>query len=83
MPRVKARPRRPVGRKKKPADGNIPARDRIDLRADRAWVARIERQASRFSLTVSAYIKQATSQALERDEATDPQLRKPSSDLQS
>ena len=49
-----------------------PARDRIDLRADPKWVARVERQAARLGISVTAYIKQATSRALEADEATDP-----------
>lgn len=48
------------------------ARDRIDLRADPAWVARVERQAERLGLGVSAYIRQATTLKLEADEATDP-----------
>ena len=61
----------PVAKKRTPsADA---ARDRIDLRADPAWVARIEKQAERFGLTVSAYIRQAVSRQLEQDEATDPQ----------
>lgn len=59
-----------VARKKNdpPAD----TRDRIDLRAERAWVARVERQAERFGVSLSAYIRQAVSKQLELDEATDP-----------
>jgi hypothetical protein len=53
------------------------SRDRIDLRADPAWVARVERQAERLGITVTAYVKQATSRALEADEATDPGLQAP------
>lgn len=55
---------------KKPSDE--PARGRIDLRADPAWVARVERQAERYGMTVSAYIRRAVSKELEQDEASDP-----------
>jgi hypothetical protein len=58
-----------------PRSEQPPARDRIDLRADPAWVARIERQAQRRGISVSAYLRQAGSLALEQDEATDPQLK--------
>lgn len=51
------------------------SRDRIDLRAERAWVARAERQAARFGVSLSAYIRQAVSRQLELDEATDPALK--------
>ena len=51
------------------------SRDRVDLRADPAWVARLERQADRLGITITAYVKQAVSRALEADEATDPTLR--------
>lgn len=47
-------------------------RDRVDLRADPAWVARIERQAERLGISVSAYIRLATTKQLEADEASDP-----------
>ena len=58
--------------KKKPKPSAEAARDRIDLRADPAWVARIERQAERYGLTVSAYIRRAVSKELELDEQSDP-----------
>lgn len=47
-------------------------RDRIDLRADPEWISRVQLQADRFGLPLSAYIRQATSERLEKDEATDP-----------
>lgn len=49
-----------------------PARDRIDLRADPVWVARIEKQAERLGLNLSSYIRQAVTLKLEADEASDP-----------
>lgn len=45
---------------------------RFMLRAEQDWLDRIEHQANRFGLTVAAYIRQAASQQLERDESTDP-----------
>lgn len=47
-------------------------RDRLDLRVDPDWVARIVRQAERFGLPVAAYIRQGATEKLERDEATMP-----------
>lgn len=57
--------------KKKPVPAEAP-RDRIDLRCEAAWVARLTAQARRRGLTVSAYIRQAVTKELEADEATDP-----------
>lgn len=48
------------------------ARDRIDLRAEPDWVARVTRQARRLGISASAYIRLATSERLERDEASEP-----------
>jgi hypothetical protein len=56
----------------KPPDETSTARDRIDLRADPVWVARVERQAARLGMTVSSYIRGAITRVLEADEATDP-----------
>jgi hypothetical protein len=56
----------------KPPEDTTPARDRIDLRADPVWVARVERQAARLGMTVSSYIRGAITRALEADEATEP-----------
>jgi hypothetical protein len=47
-------------------------RDRIDLRADPEWIARIAVQAERLGISISAYIRQAVSRQLERDEAEAP-----------
>lgn len=57
---------------KKPAPEEPEPRGRIDLRADPEWIARVQRQADRFGLKLSAYIRHATSERVERDEATDP-----------
>jgi predicted HicB family RNase H-like nuclease len=50
-------------------------RDRFDLRIEPDWLDRIERQADRIGVSVSAYIRMATSQRLELDEASDPTLK--------
>jgi hypothetical protein len=57
---------------KKPERPVPPTRDRIDLRADPFWIARIERQAARFGTNLSAYIREAVTLKLEADEQSDP-----------
>jgi hypothetical protein len=47
-------------------------RDRIDLRCEPDLRERAERQAERFGQGLSAYIRQAITERLERDEASDP-----------
>jgi hypothetical protein len=49
---------------------------RIEMRADLGWIRRVERQAARLGLSLSAYMRQATSLRLEQDEASDPGVRK-------
>jgi hypothetical protein len=44
-------------------------RDRVDLRAEPEWIARVTAVAERFGLSLSAYIRLATTERLERDEA--------------
>ena len=61
-----------VARKKPDPEPAPEARDRIDLRAEPAWVARVIRQAERLGISVSAYIRAAVSRQLEKDEATEP-----------
>jgi hypothetical protein len=56
----------------KPSEDVAHARDRVDLRADPAWVARIERQAARLGQSVSSYIRLAVTLKLEADEANEP-----------
>lgn len=52
-------------------------RQRIDLRADTSLVKRLQRQAERFTGgNLSAYIKLALIERLERDEASDPRKGK-------
>lgn len=48
------------------------ARHRIDLRADPAWLLRVLRQARRFGINLSAYIREAVTIKLELDEDSDP-----------
>lgn len=51
-------------------------RERIDLRADAATVKRLQRQAERFTGgNLSAYIKIALIERLEKDEETDPRKK--------
>jgi hypothetical protein len=57
---------RPVAKKKPTA--STPPRDRIDLRADPEWTARVQAQADRLGIALSAYIRMAVSERLERDE---------------
>lgn len=52
-------------------EGDAP-RDRVDLRADPEWIARVEAQAKRLGINVSAYVRQAVTRQLERDEADAP-----------
>ena len=67
-----------VGRKRKPQEASDePTIDRIDLRAEPGWVARVQRQAERFGLKISQYVRQAVSKQLEIDEASMPRPRKP------
>jgi hypothetical protein len=47
-------------------------RDRIDIRAEPAWVARIQAQADRRGMSISSYIRQAVTKEVEADEATQP-----------
>lgn len=61
--------RSPVARKKDKKDKK---EARFDMRVDPAWLSRVERQAERFGLSPTAYIRQATSARLEEDERTDP-----------
>jgi hypothetical protein len=49
------------------------ARDRIALRADPAWIARVQAQADRLGIGLSAYIRQAVTRQFERHESEEPQ----------
>lgn len=53
-----------------------PSRDRVDLRAEPEWIARVAAAAERFGLSLSAYIRLAVSERLERDEAGQPRKGK-------
>ena len=56
------------------ANTNEP-RDRIDLRVTPALRKRLEAAAERFGLKISAYIRLAVTERLERDEATEEQVK--------
>jgi hypothetical protein len=47
-------------------------RERVDLRGDADWIARVVAQADRLGLSLSAYIRQAVTWQVERDEAEAP-----------
>jgi predicted HicB family RNase H-like nuclease len=49
-----------------------PLTRRIDMRVDEELFERLEAQASRLGLSVSAYIRLAMTERLERDEDTEP-----------
>lgn len=49
-----------------------PTRDRIDLRGEPAWIARVQRQANRLGISLSDYIRQAVTLRVEHDEARSP-----------
>ena len=53
-------------------DDQASLRDRIDLRVDPELYARVAKQAERFGVGISAYIRQATIARLELDESTAP-----------
>lgn len=51
---------------------NTPARERFDLRLPPDLRERLEAQADRFGLDLSAYVRLALVEKVERDEATNP-----------
>ncbi len=57
-------------------DPEVASRDRVNVRIDPHLLARIEQQAERHGLSVSAYLRMAAAAAVEADEATDPDLKK-------
>lgn len=60
----------------KSADDASEPRSRIDLRVDEDWYSRVEAMARRFSMSMSAYIRLAVTERLERDEANLPPASK-------
>lgn len=61
---------------KRPIKGRaeVETRDRIDLRAEPEWVARVMRQAKRLGISASAYIRLSVTHQLERDEQSERAL---------
>jgi hypothetical protein len=53
---------------------NNDPRDRVDLRADPKWIARATRQAHRFGMGLSAYIRLAVTERMEQDEQDEAQM---------
>jgi len=47
-------------------------RERVDLRGDADWIARVVAQADRLGLSLSACIRQAVTRQVEKDEAEAP-----------
>lgn len=52
-----------------------PDRDRLDMRLEPETRQRADRQAERFGLSLSAYIRRALIRQLEEDEASEPKKR--------
>jgi hypothetical protein len=52
------------------------SRDRIELRAEPAWIARVTRAAERFGLSLSAFIRMVVSQHVEELERNPPPEQK-------
>ena len=65
----------PVAKKKPSPSEDQPVRDRVDLRAPPDWIARVERQAKRRGISLSAYIRQATSLMVDDDENKERQQK--------
>ena len=49
---------------------------RVEFVATSVWVERMETQADRLGMSVGAYIRQAVTERLERDEASQPTPRR-------
>lgn len=49
--------------------------ERFEMKIEPSLLTRLKRQASRFSMGDSAYVRRAIIERLERDEATDPDLQ--------
>lgn len=60
-------------KRRKPEEG---PRDRVDLRAEPAWIGRVQAQADRLGIGLSAYIRMVVTRALEADEANDPKIKR-------
>ncbi len=48
------------------------SRDRLELRAEPEWIARVTAVAERFGLSLSAYIRLVVTRQVELDEASTP-----------
>jgi hypothetical protein len=57
-----------LGDKQVPRRKSKMNRDRLELRADSEWIARVTAVAERFGLSVSAYIRFAVTQHVEEQE---------------
>lgn len=60
-----------VARKKKRL-----SEDKVEFRAEKAWMDRLDRVAARLGLTRSAYMRLRLTEAMDRDERPEPQKRK-------
>jgi hypothetical protein len=75
MPAQYTEPSRIVTRRKPDKRRSNEPPVRLELRVDPAWLARVQQQADRHGLSVSAYLREAGTIRLERDEASDPDLQ--------
>ena len=53
---------------KPPDDRQKKKKDRFEVRAEKAWLARVKKQARRYGMSTAAYIRQAVQLKLESDE---------------
>jgi hypothetical protein len=74
MPVQSTEPPRIVGKRKPDKRRSNDPPVRLELRVDPSWLARVQAQADRHGLSVSAYLREAGTIRLERDEASDPDL---------
>jgi hypothetical protein len=53
-----------------------PDRDRFEVRADAEWIRRVDAAASRWGLSLSAYVRMVVTERMERDESQPPPGKK-------
>jgi hypothetical protein len=66
-----------LGVKKVPKRKQNMKRDRLEIRADPGWIARLTRAAERFGLSLSAFIRMVVSERMEELERNPPAAPEP------
>ncbi|MDB5310666.1 MAG: hypothetical protein JWO38_4868 [Gemmataceae bacterium] len=62
----------------RPRNEKNKTRDRVDLKADPAWIEKVGEHADRIGLSLSAYIRLATSERMDRDDKAAAEANTPS-----